>query len=160
MHRSEARRGLPWADRRAAVAVEFALVGLAFITLIVGIMQVGFCLYARIVLDHAAATMSRQLQTGIAKATAAAGMQNFITMTACGALSGLLDCSLITVKLYPVADYLNASGTPPQFDPGVSKSLMLLTVTYRSPLPTWPLDVAANGVPMSFTSSVPFVNEY
>lgn len=160
MHRSKAGRGLPWTDRRGAVAVEFALVGLALVTLIVGIMQVGFCLYARIVLDQAAASMSRQLQTGAARATAAAGMQNFVSMTACGALRGLLECGLITVKLSPVADYLNASGTPPQFDPGVSKSLMLLTVTYRSPLPTWPLNVAANGAPMSFTSSVPFVNEY
>lgn len=141
------------------MAVEFALVSMAFVMLVVGMMQVGFCLYAKVVLDHAAAAMSRQLQTGSAKSTAAAGVNTFASVTVCGALQGLLDCSLVSITLYPVPDYLTGGGTIP-FDPGVSKSLMLLNITYTSPLPTWPLQVGNGATPLSFTASVPFVNEY
>lgn len=147
------------ADRRGALAVEFALVSMAFVMLVVGIMQVGFCLYAKVVLDHAAAAMSRQLQTGTAKATAAAGIATFASVTVCGALQGLLDCGLVSVTLYPVPDYLTGGGNVP-FNPGVSKSLMLLTITYTSPLPTWPLQVGSGATPLRFTASVPFVNEH
>lgn len=149
-----------WADHRATVAVEFALVAMAFTILVVGMLHIGFCLYAKVVLDNAAATMSRQLQTGVAKDAAAAGKQNFVASTVCGALRGLLDCNLVSVTLYPVADFLNGNSHPPAFDPGVSKSLMLLTVTYTSPLPTWPLQVGADAAPLLFTTMVPFVNEY
>lgn len=141
------------------MAVEFAFVSLAFIMLVVGIMQVGFCLFAKVVLDNAASDMSRDLQTGLAKSTAAAGVKTFASVTVCGALKGLLDCSRVKVTLYPVSNYLTGGGTVP-FDPGVSKSLMLLNVTYTSPLPTWPLQVGNGATPLSFTASVPFVNEY
>jgi len=148
------------ADQRATVLLEFALVALPLIALLVGMLQIGFCLFAKVVLDNAAATMSRQLQTGLAKNVATSGQQNFTSITACGALMGLLDCSLVSVTLRPVADFLGSSGTAPAFNQGVSKSLMLLTVTYTSPLPTWPLQVGPNADPMQFVSMVPFVNEY
>lgn len=141
------------------MAVEFALVSMAFVMLVVGMMQVGFCLYAKVVLDHAAAAMSRQLQTGSAKVIATAGIDAFVSVTVCGALQGLLDCSLVSVTLYPVPDYLTGGGNVP-FDPGAPKSLMLLNVTYTSPLPTWPLQVGNGATPLRFTASVPFVNEY
>ncbi len=142
------------ADRRAAMALEFALVSMAFVMLVVGMLQVGFCLYAKVVLDQSAAAMSRQLQTGTAKANAAAGITTFASVTVCGALQGLLDCGLVAVTLYPVPDYQTGGGSVP-FDPGVSKSLMLLTVTYTSPLPTWPLQVGSGATPLRFTASVP-----
>ncbi len=141
------------------MAVEFAFVSMAFVMLFMGMMQVGFCLYAKVVLDQAASSMSRDLQTGIAKSSAAAGVKTFASVTVCGALQGLLDCGLVTVTLYPVPDYLTGAGTIP-FDPGVSKSLMLLKVTYTTSLPTWPLQVGSSATPFSLTTSVPFVNEY
>lgn len=148
------------AHRRAAMVVEFALVSMALMMLVVGIMQVGFCLFAKSALDHAAATIARQLQTGASTASAALGQKNFVSVSVCGALHGLLDCSLISVTLFPVTDYLTATSTAPPFSAGVSKSLMLLTLTYASPLSGWPLQVGPNAASLLFTASVPFVNEY
>ncbi len=146
-------------DRRAVMALEFAFLGMACMALIAGTMQIGFCLYAKATLNFAAVKVARQLQTGLAQSSAAAGLPTFTSVNVCAAVSGLLDCNAIAVTLYPVQDYLNSSSVMP-FDPGISKSLMLLRLTYTSPLPTWPLQVGTGAQPMLITAAVPFVNEY
>ncbi len=146
-------------DRRAVVALEFAFLGLACMALIAGTLQIGFCLYAKATLNFAAAKVARQLQTGVAQSSAAAGLPTFTSLNVCAAVSGLLDCNVIAVNLYPVQDYLNGSDVMP-FDPGISKSLMLLRLTYKIPLPTWPLQVGNAAQPMLITAAIPFVNEY
>ncbi len=127
--------------------------------LLMGVLQVGYCLYAKAALNHAASVVARQLQTGGAKATAATGLANFKTVTLCAAVNGLLNCNAVALQLYPVQDYMNSSSTLP-FDSGRSKSLMLLTLTYTIPLPTWPLRVGTSSQPMLISTSVPFVNEF
>ncbi len=158
MPRTRAHLGALAAARRGVVALEYAFVGLACMALVMGVMQIGFCLYCKATLNYVAAKTARQLQTGEARSAAAAGMPNFTTVTICSAMSGLLDCGAVTVSLYPVQDYLPGNSAP--FDPGISKSLMLLRLTYIPPIPTWPLQVGNGGGPLSITASLPFVNEY
>ena len=145
-------------DRRGAAALEYAFVGLACMTLLMGILQIGFCLYAKSALNYVAAATARELQTGKAKTAAAAGLPNLTAVTICSAMAGWLDCNAVTVVLYPVHDYLPGSSGP--YNPGISKSLMLLRLTYTTPIPTWPLLVGTGGGPLLLTASVPFVNEY
>ena len=145
-------------DRCGAAALEYAFVGLACMTLLMGILQIGYCLYAKAALNYVAAVTARQLQTGRARTAAAAGLPNFTAVTICSAMAGWLDCTAVSVVLYPVSNYLPGNSGP--FDPGISKSLMLLRLTYTTPIPTWPLLVGAGGGPLLLTASVPFVNEY
>ena len=158
MRRTRDYLGVLAAERRSVVALEYAFVGLACMALVMGVMQIGFCLYCKATLSYVAAKTARQLQTGEARSAAAAGLPNFTTVTICGAMSGLLDCSAVTVTLYPVQDYLPGTSAP--FDPGISKSLMLLRLTYTPPIPTWPLQVGNGGSPLLITASLPFANEY
>lgn len=144
-------------DRRSVVALEYAFIGTACLALGMGVLQVGFGLYAKVALNYAAATTARQLQTGTARKTATAGMQNFTTFTVCPAMAGLLDCNAVKVSLYPVLDYLPGSELP--FDPGISRSLMLLRFIYTAPIPVWPL-LGNSSAPLLITTSVPFANEY
>lgn len=144
-------------DRRSVVALEYAFIGTACLALGMGVLQVGFGLYAKVALNYAATTTARQLQTGGAKEAAKAGMPNLTALTICPAMAGLLDCNAVTVSLYPVSDYLPGSELP--FDPGMSKSLMLLRLTYTAPIPVWPL-LGTSSAPLLITTSVPFVNEY
>ncbi len=147
------------ADRSAVVALEYAFVGTACMALIMGVLQIGYCLYAKAALNYAAGVVARQLQTGGAKDNAATGPANFKTVTLCAAIKGLLDCNAVTLTLYPVQDYLNSSSTMP-FNSGIPKSLMLLRLTYTMPLPTWPLLVGTPQQPMLITTAIPFVNEF
>ena len=158
MPRNKLRLNSLASDRRAVVALEYAFLAMACMALMAGILQVGFCLYAKATLNHAASITARQLQTGMAKDSAAAGLPTLKAATVCSALSGLLDCNSVTMTLYPVQDYMPGATAP--FDAGISKSLMLLRLTYTVPLPTWPLQVGTPGQPMLITSAVPFMNEY
>ncbi len=144
-------------DRRSVVALEYAFIGTACIALGMGVLQVGFGLYAKVALNYAATTTARQLQTGAAKQAAKAGMPSFTTLTVCPAMAGLLDCNAVKISLYPVLDYLPGSELP--FDPGTPKSLMLLSFTYTAPIPVWPL-LGTSSAPLLLTTSVPFANEY
>ena len=145
------------ADRRGVAALEYAFIGTACLALGMGVLQIGFGLYAKVALNYAATTTARQLQTGAAKQAAAAGMPSLTTLTICPAMAGLLDCNAVRVKLYPVSDYLAGSELP--FDPGLSKSLMLLSLTYTAPIPVWPL-LGTSSAPLLITTSIPFANEY
>lgn len=144
-------------DRRSVVAVEYAFIGLACFALCAGVLQIGFCLYAKGVLNYVASKTARQLQTGAARLSTTAGMPNFTTLTVCPAIAGLLDCNAVKVSLYPVLNYLPGSELP--FDPGISRSLMLLRLTYTAPIPVWPL-LSNSSAPLLITTSVPFANEY
>jgi Flp pilus assembly protein TadG len=164
-------------QRRAdTVAVKFALVSLAFIGLMLFVLQLGFRLYAQIALDYATSRAARLLQID-APQTLAASRNTFQTTTFCPLLAPMLSCANVLIALRPVAqDYLNdsqvnppaTSGTltqPATFSPGTSGALMLLQVTYLGPAMTWPLNLgpvaAYNGTTGSvIVSSMPYENEY
>ncbi len=158
MRRISLRSGELARDRRGVAALEYAFVVLAAMALFTGVLQIGYCLYAKAALNLIAAKTARMLQTGSAKDDAAAGMANFGVVTICGIAGGLLDCSAISVSLYPVQDYLPGSSNP--FNPGIPKSLMLLRLTYTLPIPTWPLQIGSSEAPLLVTTTLPFMNEY
>lgn len=144
-------------DRRSVVALEYAFIGTACLALGMGVLQIGFGLYAKVALNYAATTTARQLQTGAARQAANAGIPNLTALTICPAMAGLLNCKAVTVSLHPVSNYLPEGDLP--FDPGTPKSLMLLRFTYTVPIPVWPL-LGTSGAPFLITTSVPFANEY
>jgi len=159
MFQSNRRRGALAVERRAVVALEYALVGTACMFLAMGTLQIGFCLYAKAALNYVGGVAARQLQTGVARVGTATEIQDFKTVTLCATMGGLLDCNAVTMTLFPVPDYMPGSNSNP-FDSGRSKSLMLLKLTYAPPIPTWPLQVGTGAWPLLISASIPFMNEY
>ena len=154
-------RGLG-AARRGTVAIEFAFVGLALMGIMVGVLHIGFALYAQSVLDQAAAVIARDFQHDKARDNTDPNSSAIKSVSICPALKGMLDCDAVTVVNYPVSDFYNQISNVP-FNPGGSKSLMLLKLQYTAPIPGWPvLNAMGSGSsnPLLITASVPYVNEY
>jgi len=124
MVQSNHRLGALATDRRAVVALEYALVGTACMFLAMGTLQIGFCLYAKAALNYVGGVAARQLQTGVARVGTATEIQDFKTVTLCATVGGLLDCNAVTMTLFPVPDYLPGTNSNP-FDSGQGHSVLI-----------------------------------
>ena len=139
-------------DRRGAVALEFALIGSAFLAMLLGSLQICVYFYAQTVLDTVASATARGMQTGVTRG-GAPDIAMFRTTAFCPELGNLLDCSRVTVSLRPVADYkAYMEGTPALiaglqnpatviYDRGTTGSFMLLQIFYQTGLPDWPFPI-------------------
>lgn len=148
--------------QRGTVAIEFAFVGLALMGIVIGVLHIGFALYAQSVLDQATAAIARDFQHNTTRDSTDPNSSGIKTVSICPALHGMLDCNAISVVNYPVSDFYNQVSNVP-FSPGGSKSLMLLKLIYTAPIPAWPV---LNGLgsgsanPLLITATVPYVNEF
>ena len=130
-----------------SVAVEFAMVGSAFIGLMMLVFQLGFLLYAQVALDYAVKEAARQMQTGQQQQTITnpAAQKSFQSLVFCPLLSPFLPCTGVVVTLQPVNSFQMATNPPPDasasINPGGSGSLMLMQAYYTPNIPTWPLNV-------------------
>jgi len=137
------------APRRAAtagtVALEFALIGSAFLGLLIFVFELGFLLYAQTALDFGVKEAARQMQTGQQTIANGASQALFLTQVLCPALGALLLCSGVVVSLQPVSTFQTATNPPPlstaTINPGVTGGLMLLQAYYTPTIPIWPLNV-------------------
>lgn len=89
-------------DEKGSTAVEFGLVGLLFITILVGTMTVAQILYFGQKLDYATEQASRQVLIGTTQQTATASLASF-TQALCGYLPAAMSCSDVIVNLYKVS---------------------------------------------------------
>jgi Flp pilus assembly protein TadG len=165
------------ADRRAAAAVEFAVVALLFVTMVFGIIEVAYDLFVQAALDAAVQTAARSVQTGSVQGTSGETSATFAAAAVCPALSGLLPCSLLTVGVEAIPSgynfysnptplhYSGASSTSGAICTGVGGAMMLLTAWYTGPtfvgllVPSFSTVINGSRVHLT-SSSVGFVNEY
>jgi hypothetical protein len=118
-----ARQGLrSWRrrlGRRAALALEFAIVGPVFFLLLFVVFEVAYDLFEQEVLDNALQASARQVQIGN---TTAATSGNFVSTYLCPYSGGLLVCNNVFVRMEVVnftttngcTDFWDATrGTPP-----------------------------------------------
>jgi len=124
--------------RRAATALEFALVAPVFLFTVGMIFQVGIMLYSQTTLDMATRLAARTVQTGTAQQ--AADSQGVFGAALCGnATSILLRCSEL---VYAVASGSSFSGivalqsapSSASFSPGSQGSMVVVQVFLRQPL--------------------------
>lgn len=137
------RLSLLRSDRRAATAVEFALVCLPFILFLLAVMGTGLHFYLQQALDYATQAAARQVQLGHVPATYTAA--DFADKIFCPVFSGFQDCSNLFVDVRPVTDYqqLANPGVPDApdsvattgfvFCPGQPGQLMYVHVVYLAP---------------------------
>lgn len=130
-------------DRRAATAVEFALVCLPFTMFLLAVMGMGLHFYIQQALDYAAQDAARQVQLG--HIPAGYTEADFITQLFCPVFGQYQVCANLFVDVRPVTDYqqLTAPGVSDapdstatsgfKFCPGKPGQLMYVHVVYLAP---------------------------
>lgn len=150
------------ACKRGVFALEFAFVSVALLGLVMGILHIGFTLYAQSVLDFAGASLARSFQTGTIRNVTNIQDNTFRSISICPALNNLLDCNSVSVIAYPVTDFSQMSSGS-VYNAGASGKPMVLRLTYKSWIPSWPvLNGLGSGTaaPMLITTTIPYVNEF
>lgn len=146
--------------RAGTVALEFGLLATVFAGLLLGVLEIGYVLFAQVALDYATTAAARQLLTGQVSVTSGTGQVAFQAADFCAYLTPLIACSNVLVVLQPVTNYQTAltgeaaptSGTT--VNPGGPGSLMMLQAFYTTGLSVWPLNAP------TLVSSAAFLNEY
>lgn len=142
-------RGL-WCDNRAATMLEFALVGPAFIALVIAIFQTALLFLASQGLETAAEASGRLLLTGQAQGANYTASQ-FQTV-ACTTLPVYLSCSNLYVDVTTVSSFSAATlGAPTitynaqgqvtnsfAYSPGTSGAIVVLRLMYIWPTVSGP----------------------
>ena len=127
-------------SRKGTAALEFGLIGLPFMTLLLGIIQIGYLFYVQEMMDYATQAGARQIQIGAAQASG--NPAAFVQQAMCNALATLMPCTGIVLSSQVVTDFYNvAEGQVPQnngtfnstaltFCPGQPGQLVLFQTYY------------------------------
>lgn len=134
-------RGYLRRDRRAATAVEFAIVGLAFITLMLLVVETGWQLVIGAALDQGARAASRFGATGSAAPpgisppppTRSAAVAAVVVYASGGLLNPLQ--LTVTMQSYPGFSTFNQAGAGTS-GPGIGGQVALYTFAYTQPFLT------------------------
>jgi hypothetical protein len=94
--------------RRAAVALEFAVVALPFFTWLLFLFELSYDLFTQEALDYALHGAVRQIQTG--NATNFTSGKTFIAKALCPAAKGLLECNNMWLRVTAVSTITQIAG--------------------------------------------------
>lgn len=136
-------------DRQGSVAVEFAFVGIPFLTMMFAIVEMAMMFFANQVLESATQDSARLIMTGQAQIGQLSASQ--FKTDLCARLVGLFDCTNgvdVEVKSYPSFASVSLSNplnngiyTPPSgYNPGSAGQIVVVRTFYQ-----WPVFVAGLG---------------
>ena len=99
-----ARRAGRWLRRgsRAVVALEFAIISVPFFGMFLGIMEISYDLFVQSELDNAVEVAARGVQVGAKTGYSGQTSADFIAKNICPSISNALNCSLLTVAVFPI----------------------------------------------------------
>ncbi len=132
-------------DQDGTAAVEFALVGLPFIFMIVGIIEMSLMFTAQSLLEASTAVAAREIRTG---AVQQGGGEEAFSDALCDFASILIPCADIQYQVVAMEDFGEAADfgdaefdedgnlEDQQFDPGGVSDVVLIRVAYRYPIKT------------------------
>jgi Flp pilus assembly protein TadG len=139
------KRSLAALDASGAAAVEFAIVGSAFMLMLLASFEFGFMLFVQSVLDNAARDAARLVRTG--QAQTSGNPTNTFSTLLCNEVGSLIGCGNIVYQAQTFNDWSSAQtavNTPPTrdsngnfvgggFTPGTQSQIVVVTVTYNYP---------------------------
>jgi Flp pilus assembly protein TadG len=142
------KRWLAAIDARGAAAIEFALVGSAFMLMLLAAFEFGYMLFVQSVLDNAARDSARLIRTGQAQ-NSANPTSTFQTLL-CNEVGSVIGCGNIVYQAQVFNNWTAAQtavNTPPTrtangtfvggtFSPGTAGQIVAVTVTYNYPFLT------------------------
>jgi Flp pilus assembly protein TadG len=167
------RRFLVRLGESGVATIEFGLIGMAYLMMILGALEVSYAVFLEVVLDNAARDSARQIRTG--QVQVASNPQTTFSTLICNDVSWLIPCSSL---LYQVQAYwqwseantgmttaltrntdgsLNSAG----FTAGSPGEIVIVTVTYNYTFFTpWMASLLGGGYGATLlTSTVVFQNE-
>lgn len=163
-------------DESGVTAIEFAILGLPFFTIIFAMLETALVFFAGQVLDSAVEDSSRMLKTGRAYA-AGYDLDDFRDLM-CGYTFNMFDCSKLHLRVAKVANFTSATVVEPQtcdtntktcawsqdqsYNSGIEREVIQVFAFYRWPLlvnlPYFNLSNAADGTRLIGSTRV-FRNE-
>jgi Flp pilus assembly protein TadG len=153
-------------DRRAATAVEFALLCAPFTIFLLAIFGVALQFYLQQALDYATQAAVRQVQLG--HLSPGYTEADFVNKIFCPAFATFQVCINLTVDLQPVTNYEdlasaiggpNSAATTGVFCPGMPGQLMYAHVVYLAPSIGGTLLGGSAGGTSVIVSNAAFANE-
>jgi Flp pilus assembly protein TadG len=128
-------------QNKGVVVIEFALVGLPFIIMLIGFIEVCLFFSSAVSLEGATNDAARMIRTG--QVQAAGDPVQVFQNELCSQVNGLINCSSLQYQVIPIAgnSFANAALLAPQFDasgnlmnqsfnPGASSGDILVRVVY------------------------------
>ncbi len=152
-------------SEKATTAIEFSLVGMPFVLMTIGIVELALMFTTQSLLQESAFTASRMIRTGQLQLTG--GNEDTFRTAVCDFAAALIPCNQIQFTVKQIPSFSDADDTPPQFDadgnlidqgfdPGSENEVVLIRVAYNYPVKTplmQPL-LANNGSKRSMFSTV------
>jgi Flp pilus assembly protein TadG len=128
-----------------STAVEFALIGIPFLFMVIGIIEMALMFTAQSLLEASTAEAAREIRTG---AVQQGGGENAFTDTLCDFAAVLIPCGDIQYQVVALEDFGSAEEFPDaqfdedgnledqQFDPGGVSDVVMIRVAYKYPIKT------------------------
>ena len=132
-------------DKSGATAIEFAMVGIPFIFMIIGIIEMALMFTAQSLLEASTAQAARQIRTG---AVQQGGGQDAFTDALCEYASVLIPCDELQFQVVAMNDFGEAQDFPEatfdedgnledqEFTPGGISDVVMIRVAYRYEIKT------------------------
>lgn len=134
-------------ETRAVAAVEFSLVGVPFVLMTIGIVEMALMFTAQSVLQEATFTASRLIRTGQLQQGQMGDPEQAFRDSVCDFSRLLIPCDSIQFSVQKLDDFSDADDAEPEFDedgnlqntpfdPGAENDVVLIRVVYNYPIRT------------------------
>jgi len=154
-----------FSKNEGTTAVEFSLVGMPFVLMTIGIVELALMFTTQSVLHESTFSASRMIRTG--QLQLSGGTENDFRNAVCDFSRLLIPCADIQIEVQQVPSFSDAQDMPPQFDangnlmnqgfdPGVENEVVLVRLAYNYTVKTplmQPL-LANNGMKRTMFSTV------
>lgn len=156
-------------DIEGTTAVEFSLLGLPFVLLIIGIMEISIMFTAQSVLHEATFTAARLIRTGQIQQVDPSAGQEMFRDSVCNFSQLLIPCDRIQFQVIQVDSFGDAEDIPPadfdeegnltdqSFNAGGVSDVVMIRVAYNYPIVTplmQPMLTNNNGTTRTMVSTV------
>ncbi len=136
-----------WRGCEGVTAVEFSMVGVPFVLMTIGIIEMALMFTSQSVLQEATFTASRLIRTGQLQSAPGGNQEQMFRDAVCGFASILIPCAKIQFQVTEVPSFSDATDEPPTFDedgnledtgfdPGAENSIIVVRVVYNYPIRT------------------------
>ena len=138
-----------WFKRKeGTTAVEFALVGIPFVLMIVGTLEMSLMFTAQALLHESTFTAARLIRTGQIQTGEVEGGETAFREAVCDFAALMIPCDRIQFQVQQVPSFGDAQDLPPAeydedgnledqgFDPGSVSEIVLIRVAYNYPVIT------------------------
>lgn len=127
-------------------ALEFSLVGIPFVLMTVGILEMAMMFTAQSVLQESVSTASRLIRTGQLQKSAAGGQEAMFKDAVCDFAAIFIPCADIDFQVQKLDNFADASDAPAYdedgnlietpFDAGGANDVVMIRVLYNYPVMT------------------------